>query len=225
LLAVGVEDDFDVRSMVPGTCEPWTVYAKLKADTRFAHALGTSLGGIIAEQHRRVNAKDADWLPSVPSWPRPRDWVCEQVAAVVESVATRGRVDIVMRAYEDVDVEHRVLVHSDLAPHNFTVDLARGMVLGVFDYASAAWADSHHDFRYLVFDFSESEVLDAALAVYEAANGSVIDRGRVYLYNAACAASYLAFRAGVPAEERHCGRTLQEDLEWFEFAYERAFSA
>ena len=31
---------------------------------------------------------------------------------------------------------------------------------------------------------------------------------------AACAASFLASRRGVPADERWCGRTLAEDLSW-----------
>jgi hypothetical protein len=69
-------------------------------------------------------------------------------------------------------------------------------VRGVFDYDSAAWADRHHDFRYLVFSFERE------------------DRRRIWLYNAACAASFLAFRRGVPPERKWCGRTLDEDLRW-----------
>jgi hypothetical protein len=41
-----------------------------------------------------------------------------------------------------------------------------------------------------------------------------IDRGRVRLCNAASAICFLAFRRGVPPEERSCGRTLAEDLRW-----------
>ena len=87
-------------------------------------------------------------------------------------------------------------------------------VNGIFDYDSAAWADRHHDFRYLVFDFGEDNLLEAALSVYEPIVGRTIDVMRVKLYNAVCAFSFLAFRRGTPPYERSCGRTLDEDLRW-----------
>jgi hypothetical protein len=87
-------------------------------------------------------------------------------------------------------------------------------VNGVFDYDGAAWADRHHDFRYLLFDSDREDMLDAALAVYEPAIGRSLDCARIRLYNAACAVSYLAFRVGTPPEQKSCGRTLAEDLQW-----------
>jgi hypothetical protein len=66
----------------------------------------------------------------------------------------------------------------------------------IFDYDSAAWADRHHDFRYLVFDFGEDNLLEAALSVYEPTVGRTIDVMRVKLYNAVCALNFLAFRRG-----------------------------
>ena len=57
-------------------------------------------------------------------------------------------------------------------------------------------------------------MLEAALAVDEPATGQTIDRGRVRLYNAACAISYLALRLGTAADERACGRTLADDVRW-----------
>ncbi len=48
----------------------------------------------------------------------------------------------------------------------------------------------------------------------EPAVGRSLDRNRIRLYNAACAISFLAFRAGTPAEEKPCGRTLAEDMRW-----------
>ena len=93
---------------------------------------------------------------------------------------------------------------------------------GIFDYEGAAWADRHHDFRYLVFDFDRYELLDAARAVYEPAVGRAIRRERALLYNAACAVTFLAYRAGHAPGERWCGRTLAEDLEWSTGAIARA---
>ena len=122
----------------------------------------------------------------------------------------------VLQVYEglSVDPSDCVLVHSDVGLHNVAVDDATDAVNGIFDYDSAAWADRHHDFRYLVFDFGEDNLLEAALSVYEPIVGRTIDVMRVKLYNAVCALSFLALRRGVPADERSCGRTLDEDLRW-----------
>jgi hypothetical protein len=92
---------------------------------------------------------------------------------------------------------------------------------GVFDYGDAAWADRHHDFRYLVFDEKRPEALDAALELYEPALGRPLRRDRIRLYNAVCAVSFLAFRVGTPPEQRSCGRTLAEDLSWVRSALAR----
>jgi aminoglycoside phosphotransferase (APT) family kinase protein len=113
-----------------------------------------------------------------------------------------------------VDDEDRALVHGDLGLHNVAVDPDTSAVIGVFDYEGAAWTDRHHDFRYLLFDFESDEVLSAALAVYEPAVGRRLSRERIALYNAACAASFLALRDGVSPDDRSCGRTLAEDLRW-----------
>jgi hypothetical protein len=64
-------------------------------------------------------------------------------------------------------------------------------------------------------------MLDAALAVYEPALGCSLDHGRIRLYNTACAIGFLAFRAGVPPEQKWCGRTLSEDLQWVRTALAR----
>jgi hypothetical protein len=91
----------------------------------------------------------------------------------------------------------------------------------VSPYENAAWADRHHDFRYLLFDAGGDDMLDAALAVYEPAVGCTLSRDRIRVYNAAAATSFLAFRDGVPADQRWCGRTLPEDLAWVRYALER----
>lgn len=88
--------------------------------------------------------------------------------------------------------------------------------------SSSRRTDRHHDFRYLVFDVDQDDVLDAALAVYEPVTGRRIDRDRVLLYNAACAVTFLAYRDGIPPDRRWCGRTLDEDLRWSRHAIARA---
>ena len=57
-------------------------------------------------------------------------------------------------------------------------------------------------------------MLESALEVYEAATRRPMSRDRVRLYNGACAISYLAFRMGTPPDQKSCGRTLAEDLQW-----------
>ena len=45
------------------------------------------------------------------------------------------------------------------------LDVASFGVCGLFDYDDAAFADRHHHFRYLLFDYERVEVLDAPLGV------------------------------------------------------------
>jgi hypothetical protein len=210
--------DFDLRSKVPGSADPWQVYRAVESRPDVARRLGAAIGGLLAEQHTRIAAADvAGWLPHAPEWPEPRAWIAERLATVVpDDAELRARADAVISAYESVAVtpDDRALVHADLGFHNLAIDAQSYAVAGVFDYEGAAWADRHHDFRYLVLDYVSYDLLDAALAVYEPAVGRALDRERVLLYNAACAVTFLAFRAGHAAAERWCGRTLAEDLDW-----------
>jgi aminoglycoside phosphotransferase (APT) family kinase protein len=143
---------------------------------------------------------------------------------VVEDRALLARTEALVARYEAVVVDDgdRALVHGDLGFHNVAVDPATSAVRGVFDWEDAAWADRHHDFRYLLFDGESDAMLEAALAVYEPAVGRRMSRERIALYNAACAVGFLANRDGVAAEERWCGRTLAEDLAWTRKAMGRA---
>jgi hypothetical protein len=215
----------DVRDMVPGRADPWVVFAAVKDSVELGGQLGAALGAILAEQHVRVGPADvAAWLPRRPAWPEPRAWVAERLVTVVEDRELIARALAVMEAYEDVPVAEadRALVHTDVGFHNLGIEPGSYAVHGIFDYDGAAWADRHHDFRYLVFDLDREEVLEAARAVYEPAVGKRIERGRVLLYNAACAVTFLAYRAGSGPEERPCGRTLEEDLRWSRLAIARA---
>jgi hypothetical protein len=213
--------EFDVRAMVRGGSDPWHIYAEVRDSVDLSVQLGTAVGTILSEQHSRVDAADVTgWLPRRPAWPEPREWVRERLGAVVDDRRLITAAEAVMDAYEEVSVcdADRALVHTDVGLHNLAIDSASYAVHGIFDYDGAAWADRHHDFRYLVFDFDRYDLLEAALSAYEPVVGHRIQRDRVLLYNAACAVTYLAYRAGTKPEERSCGRTLAEDLRWSKHA-------
>jgi aminoglycoside phosphotransferase (APT) family kinase protein len=208
---------FDVRALVRGLCDPWNMYERTKTDTGLARRIGRAIGAILIEQHTLItNADVAGWLPKHVSWPEPGNWIRERLPRVVEDPQLIGTLDAVFHAYEQVCVQadDLVLVHGDLGLHNIAVDPTTNEVRGVFDYDGAAWADRHHDFRYLIFHSEHEEALNAALAIYEPAVNRRLDRERIHLYNAACAIGFLANRAGIAADEKSCGRTLAGDLAW-----------
>lgn len=212
---------FDVRALVPGRCEPWPLYEQIKTDRPLAQLIGQAIGAILAEQHARVTKADvAGWLPDRVSWPEPSDWIRPRLAKVTDDTALIGAIDRALDAYESLSIDpaDRVLVHGDVGLHNLAVDPTTNDVRGIFDYDGAAWADRHHDVRYLVLAIPGEPVLEAALAVYEPAVGRTLDRNRIQLYNAVCAACFLAYRLGVPAEQKWCGRTLAEDVRWVRHA-------
>jgi aminoglycoside phosphotransferase (APT) family kinase protein len=228
VLFVSAADDFDVRAMVPGGSDPWRIYAEVRDSVELAVRLGTAVGTLLAEQHSRIGAADvAGWLPRRPAWPEPREWVCARLRNVVDDPGLLASAEAVMDAYESVPVSEadRALVHTDVGFHNLGIDPQSHTVHGIFDYDGAAWADRHHDFRYLVFDWDHYELLEAAVAAYEPIVGHRIQRERVLLYNAACAVTFLAYRAGTQPEERSCGRTLAEDLRWSRLAIARAMAS
>jgi hypothetical protein len=219
--------ELDVRTMVPGADDPWRVYADVRDDRERASQLGAAIGAILAEQHSGIAAPDVTpWLPRHAAWPEPREWVRERLPRVIDDVELIARAESVIDAYESVSVEEtdRALVHTDVGFHNLGIDPKSFAVHGIFDYDGAAWADRHHDFRYLVFDLDRYEMLDAASSVYEAVVGRPIHRDRVLLYNAACAISFLAYRAGTEPDARSCGRTLAEDLQWSKHAIAKALA-
>jgi phosphotransferase family enzyme len=208
---------YDIRAMVAGTCDPWSLYAQIKTDAPLARRIGRAVGAMLVEQHTRITRADVmGWLPERVSWPEPGAWIRERVTDVTDDTSLIAAVDRLLDRYERLTIEpaDRALVHADLGLHNLAIDATTKEVRGVFDYDGAAWADRHHDFRYLALSLPGEPVLEAALAVYEPAVGRRLDRDRIWLYNAACAASFLASRRGVPADERWCGRTLAEDLGW-----------
>jgi len=217
-------DGYDVRAIVPGRTDPWGVFAEASKDPVLARRLGRTLGKILAEQHTRITRADvAEWLPERVNWPESSAWIRDRIGDVTDDRSLIAAIDRTLNIYEHVAVDpaDRVLIHADLGFHNVVVDPANNNVSGVFDYSGAAWADRHHDFRYLVFCWDEEHVLDAALEVYGASVARPLSLTRIWLYNAVCAFSFLAYRRGVPGEAKWCGRTLAEDLAWTRCALER----
>lgn len=211
---------FDLRQMVAGQCDPWSIFHRCQADLNLARKIGRSIGSILAEQHVRIHEADvAGWLPQRVAWPEPNRWIRERLPHVVDDHDLIHIMAQVIERYEAVPVgaKDRALVHGDVGFHNLALDPQTDALNGIFDYDSAAWADRHHDFRYLLF-VDREDMLDSALEMYEPATGYQISRNRVRLYNAACAISYLAFRIGTPPDRRLCGRTLAEDLQWLRTA-------
>ncbi|HWF94060.1 MAG TPA: aminoglycoside phosphotransferase family protein [Xanthobacteraceae bacterium] len=214
----------DLRAVVSGLCDPWGLYERTRTDTALARRIGRAIGAMLIEQHARIGSNEVvGWLLERVAWPEPGDRVRARLRRVVDDRRLVSRLDRVLRAYEQVAVQadDRVLVHGDLGLHNIAVDAVTAEVRGIFDYDGAAWADRHHDFRYLIFHSTHQEALDAALEIYEPAVDRRLDRDRIRLYNAACAIGFLANRCGVPAHEKSCGRTLAEDLSWVHDALAR----
>jgi len=209
--------NFDIRHLVPGRCEPWPLFHRCQKDVSLARRIGWSLGTILAEQHASIGETEAaGWLPRRVAWPQTSRWIHERLRHVVDDDGLVRAMEEAIGRYEAVLVDpgDRVLVHGDVGLHNLALDPRSDTVNGIFDYDSAAWADRHHDFRYLLFDVGRDDMLDAAVEAYEPAVGRTLDRNRLRLYNAACAVSYLAFRLGTPSEDKSCGRTLAEDICW-----------
>lgn len=208
---------WDVRAAVPGLCDPWTLYRRSLTDIPLARRIGSAIGSILVEQHTRIAHSDVmGWLATRPAWPESSDWIRRRLPDVIDDRRLLAEIDRALKVYDGVvaTTDDHVLVHGDLGLHNIAVDPETIEVRGVFDYDGAGWADRHYDFRYLLFDHRQEDALEAALAVYEPAFGRTLSRHRIRLYNAACAISFLAFRQGVPPEQRSCGRTLAEDVHW-----------
>jgi Phosphotransferase enzyme family len=215
-------DGFDVRAIVPGSCEPWPLFERAKHDAALARRIGRRIGAILTEQHTRIKHEDvAGWLPERLSWPEPSESLIERIATIVGDRALIAAIERMLADYQRIAIEpaDRVLVHGDLGLHNIVMQ--DDEVVGVFDYDGAAWTDRHHDFRYLTFLWERETMLEAALDVYEPAVGRTLDRRRIDLYNAACGASFLALRIGTGPDERPAGRTLAEDLAWVRGALAR----
>ncbi len=215
---------WQLRQPVPGAVDPFPIYVRIKADSGLAVEIGTAIGRVLADQHCNVPESElSSWLPSRPSWPPPKSEISRDLTRVTNDADLIGQcLSLIDRYLDESAVRERVLTHCDFGFHNLVFDDTRRTIVGVFDYDDAAFADRHHDFKYLLLDVANEALLEAAVAAYVAAGGSPIDRRRAALLNAASAVGFLAFRAGFAADERPAGRTLAEDLAWTRLALDRA---
>lgn len=214
--------NWQLRQSVPGEVAPWERYRRLQQDPAFARALGGQLGTMLADQHLSIPAAAlGGWLPARPAWPYPYRTIAADLPHVAPADLLPEALEVTRR-YEIAcaDTADPVLVHSDLGLHNlaFAPD---DTIAGVFDYADAAFADRHHDFRHLLLDTTDDTLLSSAIAAYRAAGGDAIDPQTVALFNAAAAIGFLADRRGHGPDERPAGRTLAEDLAWSRLAISR----
>lgn len=196
---------------------------QVRTDQRGAARTGAELGRILAEQHTCIPASEVGWLERIPSWPQSA--AIANLPKVMEDARLLARISRALEHRERFAVSRpdAVLVHGDLGAYNLAVNPATGEVQGVFDYGDAVFGDRHQDFKYLQFYGPEEQVmLDAAIKAYEGATRIILDRGRIRFFNAIGAIGFLGSRLGHAPEERWCGRTLDEDVEWTTTALEAA---
>jgi aminoglycoside phosphotransferase (APT) family kinase protein len=215
-------EGWDLRAMVPGVAAV-DFLKQVRTDPRRAERTGAALGRMLAEQHSRIPASELACLPRIPSWPQ-----CEAISNLPKVIEDARLLVRISRALEHrekiaVSVADAVLVHGDLGPWNLAVSPDGGEVQGVFDYGDAVFGDRHQDFKYMQFHRPDEQVmLEAAIQSYEEATIITLDRGRIRFFNAIEAIGFLGFRFGHAPDERWCGRTLEEDVEWTTTALEAA---
>jgi len=221
ILYVDVEG-WDVRAMVLGVAAT-DFLTQVRTDPDGAIRTGAALGRILAEQHTRVPASELGWLARIPPWPKSA--AIANLPKVIEDSRLLARINRALEWWKEStpEVSDAVLVHGDLGPWNLAVSAATGEVQGVFDYGDAVFGDRHQDFKYMQFHRPEEQVmLEAAIETYEEATRVNLDRGRIRFFNAIEAIGFLGFRFGHAYNERWCGRTLDEDVEWTATALEAA---
>jgi aminoglycoside phosphotransferase (APT) family kinase protein len=215
-------EGWDVRAIVPGVAAP-DFLTQMRTDPRGAERTGASLGRILAEQHLCIPASELGWLPRISS--SPHSAAIANLPKVIEDSRLLARIGRALEHWKEValNVSDAVLVHGDLSASNLVVSAVTGEVQGVFDYGDAVFGDRHQDFKYLLFHGAEEQVmLEAAIQSYEGATRFILDRGRIRFFNAIGAIGFLGYRFGHAPEERWCGRTLEEDVEWTSTALEVA---
>ena len=215
--------NWQLRSVVAGSVDPWTLYQRVRSDAGYARTLGHAVGTFLADQHRNVPLSAlAGWLPTRPQWPYALPRIASDLPYVVADTALVLRLLEVITSYETLcaTTADPVLLHGDLGLHNLAIG-SDGALAGVFDYGDAAVGDRHRDFAYLLFDSTDDQLLFSAVDAYRAAGGPPIDLDRVALCNAACAIGFMAFRRGHGPGDKPAGRTFDQDMAWLRQALSR----
>jgi Phosphotransferase enzyme family len=119
------EAGWQMRSLVPGVCEPWTLYQRLQGDRVLARKIGRFLGAILVEQHAGISFDDVKgWLPTHPRWSEPWDSIAARLPGVVQETDLLREIRGVIRrcrAEQTIESGDHVLVHSDLGLHNIAI--------------------------------------------------------------------------------------------------------
>jgi aminoglycoside phosphotransferase len=228
VLYIDPQGQFDIREMVPGSVDYMEAFKAVSRDTTLAKSLGRQIGILLAQQHTLIPYSEAaEWIELKPSWPGSREWILKQLPLVVDDPKLITDADQLLTSYDAIKTppSEGVLVHTDVGFHNMGIDRESYNLNGFFDYGEAAWADHHHDFRYLIYDTGKYDLLDAAVVEYQARGGRAVRRDRVLMYNAVCALAFLAFRKGTRPEKFSCGRDLAGDLRWSRDSLKLAFAA
>jgi aminoglycoside phosphotransferase (APT) family kinase protein len=215
-------EGWDVRAIVPGAAAG-DFLTQVRMDLRAAERTGAALGRILAEQHSRIPTSELEGLARIPAWPQAA--AIANLPKVIEDSRLLARIRHALDHREKiaVPVSDAVLVHGDLGAWNVAVSPATGEVQGVFDYGDAVFGDRHQDFKYMQFHRPEEQVmLEAAIKSYEKEARIDLDPGRIRFFNAIEAIGFLGFRFCHAPDERWCGRTLEEDVEWTSTALEAA---
>lgn len=219
---------YEIRSLVGADVEVSRLLLELDTTPQLAREIGTRLGEMLAEQHARIRHADVrGWLPRAVSWPRPAARVLAALGTVIphRTLLRRWAAEIFARqAALSLGPGDHALAHTDIGFHNLAFAEDSRRAIGVFDYNSAAWADRHLDFRYLLFDGDRVDLIQSAIGAYETESRYTLSRQRILLYNATCAFSYLANRVATRPGEKPCGRTLDEDVGWCEWAAENVLT-
>jgi aminoglycoside phosphotransferase (APT) family kinase protein len=213
-----LDGTLSIRCLVRGRVDLPAVHQRIHADPLFAAKLARWLGRAMAQLHACF-ANDAapSWLARKVGWPMPHQWILERLPRVLgqQHSLLLPLQELLQRYYYcSPSLDDLVLVHTDLGLHNIVFDPSLSAPVGIIDFESAAFADRHHDFRYLPLDMVDTTLLDEAVQTYESLTQHKLERARILLYHAACACCYLAFRDGIAPETYWCGRTLEQDLAW-----------
>lgn len=219
---------YEIRSVIGADVDISRLLLELDATPQVAVEIGARIGELLAEQHARIRHDDVrGWLPELVNWP----WSAARVLPAVQLVVPdrpdlqRGAAEVFARqARLSLAAGDHALAHTDVGFHNLALTERSRRVIGLFDYDSAAWADRHLDFRYLLFDGDRVDLVQSAIEAYERECRYALSRQRILLYNATSAFGYLAYRMGTAPGEKPCGRTLDEDIGWCEWAMENVLT-
>jgi hypothetical protein len=152
-------------------------------------------------------------LPHLMPMPAPHG--DRSAAGGIEDATLTAQVREVLARFDALDVgaSEVVLVHGDLGSQNLAFAPETSEVLGLYDFEDMACVDRHWDFKYV--HSYPAAFRRAVLEAYQDGTGLVLDVGRIALYHALAALSFLAWRVEDPeAHDRLSGRDEAGAYRW-----------